>query len=144
MLKVWISQQKWVLHWAVKGRGFFLIAVGGFGLKSAQTYSLVEPSIWVLQKHPRYVLGTEFILFSNSTKIFGAHALARAHQQNILPKCQKKANFSIFMESAYERAPRAQVRARPKFFWNSKKGYKISVQFFSFVNISKIDDFSSS
>ena len=76
------------------------------------------------------------------TKIFLARAHFRARTGRIF--CLLGQNLMIFeFPQRYEvwRAPRAQVRARPKFFNQCKLCEKISLQFFWFVHSSKSEDF---
>ena len=51
--------------------------------------------------------------------------------------CQKTMIFEFSQRCEIRRAPRAEVRARQKFFWNRKVYDKISLQIFLFGHNSK-------
>ena len=90
--------------------------------------------IW---KYQKYVGDTKFHELFDSKKIFGARAFPRARAQNILPPMPKNMIFEFSQRCEIRRAPRAEVRARQKFFWNRKVYDKISLQIFLFGHNSK-------
>ena len=68
--------------------------------------------------------------------------LARAHFRARVLRifyhlCQKTMIFEFSQRCEIRRAPRAEVRARQKFFWNRKIYDKISLQIFLFGHNSK-------
>ena len=68
--------------------------------------------------------------------------LARAHfRARTLRKfyhlCQKTMIFEFSQRCKIQRAPRAEVRVRPKFFWKCNLHDKISLQIFLFGHNSK-------
>ena len=70
-----------------------------------------------------------------SENIFGVRALARAHQYDILSTCKKQnPTFDVFMEGRSLRAP--------QIFLSFKNIIKNLCAIFSFVNTSRIDNFS--
>ena len=95
-----------------KGGDFYFPVGGPFGYQGATTYALVEPSIYVLWKHPRYVTGREFNLLFDSKKKFGARA--PVEYSAYTPKNGSFCNFQGKVMCA--RAARASART-PKFFF---------------------------
>ena len=71
-------------------------------------------------------------------KKFLARAHFRARALRIFYHlCQKTMIFEFSQRCEIRRAPRAEVRARQKFFWNRKIYDKISLQIFLFGHNSK-------
>ena len=84
--------------------------------------------IW---KYQKYVGDTKFHKLFDSKKNL-ARALRIFHHL-----CQKTMIFEFSQRCEIRRAPRAEVRARQKFFWNRKIYDKISLQIFLFGHNSK-------
>ena len=75
-------------------------------------------------------------------KKFLARAHFRARALRIFYHlCQKTMIFEFSQRCEIRRAPRAEVRARQKFFWNRKIYDKISLQIFLFGHNSKSECF---
>ena len=94
--------------------------------------------IW---KYHKYVKDTKFYKLSDFKKIL-AHAHFRARALRIFYHlCQKTMIFVFSQRYEIWRAPRAEVRARQKFFWKCNFYDKISLQFFLFGHNSKSEFF---
>ena len=82
-----------------------------------------------------------FINFSILKKFLArAHFRARA-LRIFYHLCQKTMIFEFSQRCEIRRAPRAEVRARQKFFWKCNLHDKISLQFFLFGHNSKSEFF---
>ena len=93
--------------------------------------------IW---KYQKYVGDTKFHELFDSKKIFGARALSLA-LRIFYHLCQKTMIFEFSQRCEIRRAPRAEVRARQKFFWKCNLHDKISLQIFLFGHNSKSEFF---